>query len=343
MNVKVLVEGGTPETSEGRQTLLSYINSNQYDEIVYDNSREHEVAWFREDDFIEKIYPALEKTKTFLICFLNGERNYDEFLETHPYVKIIRTPHHFFRHTYDDYNRKIQDIRNYSVDKFETNFIYLNGKPHPYRCHLMDLFQASNKMKNYKYTWCWTQKDMGKDPPVYIFHNWDEVNVHHEEGINKNTIIDQTKLDVDLKPFAQLISESQIDYFFLTEKTVKALLLKQPFLVYGSVGYHQKLKEMGFQLYDELFDYSFDSIEDSSIRGQLIIKEFEKISEVDTKEMYKILEPKVIHNLNKSIEIKDSYQDNKEIVDYIKERIEFFRNALVIGNMHCANLKKLIL
>lgn len=51
--------------------------------------------------------------------------------------------------------------------------------------------------------------------------------------------------------------------FFMTEKTIKALIAQKPFLSLCSPGYHTKyLKgELGIELYDEVFDYSFDNDE----------------------------------------------------------------------------------
>ena len=37
-------------------------------------------------------------------------------------------------------------------------------------------------------------------------------------------------------------------------------MFQKPFLVWGGQGIHAKLKDLGFELYDELFDYSFDLI-----------------------------------------------------------------------------------
>lgn len=342
MKVKVLIEGETPVTDSAIQLLNSYINSNEYDEIVYDNSREHEVAFLSRPENLELITNSLNSTNTKFVILLNGERNYDSLMEENPNIKIIRSANHFFRVVYKDYCKRLGDIQNYKVPLFETDILYLNGKPHPYRCHLMDYFQKSTLHQNTKYTWCWTQADMGWYPPAYTFVNWNEQNVHLEEGITRETILDQNKLDITMKPFSQLISESQIDYFFLTEKTAKALFLKQPFLVLGVVGFHKKLEEMGFQLYTELFDYSFDSITDLNLRCESIIKEFEKIKSINVYDMYKILEPKLIYNMNKSIEIMNSYEHNKEIIDYIKPRMEFFSEVLDGNVIHSSYMKNLL-
>lgn len=45
----------------------------------------------------------------------------------------------------------------------------------------------------------------------------------------------------------------------LTEKLLKPLLFKKPFICMASRGYHTILENQGFYLYDEIFDYSFDN------------------------------------------------------------------------------------
>ena len=58
----------------------------------------------------------------------------------------------------------------------------------------------------------------------------------------------------------ELVGESYTDKgCCLTEKVLKPLYYKKPFISMASKGYHTFLKNQGFYLYDELFDYSFDN------------------------------------------------------------------------------------
>ena len=64
-----------------------------------------------------------------------------------------------------------------------------------------------------------------------------------------------------LRGVIDIVTESRIDKdeFYLSEKTNKPLFAHKPFLVLGAQGYHKWLKEeRQIELYDELFDYSFD-------------------------------------------------------------------------------------
>jgi len=72
-----------------------------------------------------------------------------------------------------------------------------------------------------------------------------------------------------------LITESyhHDDVFFITEKTIQPIMNSHPFIVNGSTGFNQFLSDQGFALYDELFDYSFDSMPSMVNRADFIAKQ----------------------------------------------------------------------
>ena len=70
----------------------------------------------------------------------------------------------------------------------------------------------------------------------------------------------------------------------LTEKLLKPLLYKKPFICMASRGYHTFLENQGFYLYNELFDYSFDnSIFENRFKS--LIFQFKNILETPTEEL----------------------------------------------------------
>ena len=84
----------------------------------------------------------------------------------------------------------------------------------------------------------------------------------------------------------------------ITEKTYKALI-SQPFIIVGQYGHLKKLREWGFQTYPELFDESYDLIENPYSRLNLIIGEIERLCNMDKNELeeiYKSVLWKVAHN-----------------------------------------------
>jgi hypothetical protein len=76
-----------------------------------------------------------------------------------------------------------------------------------------------------------------------------------------------------IQSYIDLVTESMVyDCVMLTEKTFKPISLKKPFILLSARNSHLFLKKMGYQLYDELFDYSFDD-KNFSIRFKSIIKQ----------------------------------------------------------------------
>tara|TARA_B000000532_G_scaffold243948_1_gene241623 strand:+ start:1167 stop:2351 length:1185 start_codon:yes stop_codon:yes gene_type:complete len=83
---------------------------------------------------------------------------------------------------------------------------------------------------------------------------------------------------------ADLVTESFVgDSLSYTEKTWKPIALKKPFLLMSGKNAHKYLKVMGYELYDELFDYSFDD-KDFNTRFSSIIDQVKTLCKISTKE-----------------------------------------------------------
>ncbi len=79
-----------------------------------------------------------------------------------------------------------------------------------------------------------------------------------------------------------LVTESYVDESIaLTEKTFKPLALRKPFILLSARNSHLFLKKLGFQLYEELFDYSFDN-KSFDVRFKSIIKQIKSILSMPT-------------------------------------------------------------
>ena len=116
----------------------------------------------------------------------------------------------------------------------------------------------------------------------------------------------------------QLVAESENEIFFLSEKTAVPLLCNKPFLVVSSKDYHKNLQELGFLLYDELFDYSFDSIEHNYQRTEQLILQVKKFESYTNEQLL---------DLTNQIEYKLKY--NRDIaIKYIHEVMQQYRPYL---------------
>jgi hypothetical protein len=93
---------------------------------------------------------------------------------------------------------------------------------------------------------------------------------------------------------------------FISEKTYKNFLIGQPFISVGSLYHNQQLKNLGFKLYDEIFDYSYDSNRDTEERIVDMVKNLNQYKHTDLSKLYNQIKEITIFNKNKSIEIFDN-------------------------------------
>lgn len=69
-----------------------------------------------------------------------------------------------------------------------------------------------------------------------------------------------------------------------TEKTLKAIAMKSPFLIAGNYQVLKQLRKEGFRTYHPMIDESYDLEEDRSRRIKLIVKETEKLCRMNSKQ-----------------------------------------------------------
>lgn len=111
----------------------------------------------------------------------------------------------------------------------------------------------------------------------------------------------------DLSPlisssFINVVSETAPESYvpFPTEKFLFPILNKRLWVAYAPPGYHKFLSDvLGFRLYDDFFDYSFDKIKDPEHRLISMLDEIEpysKLSKNAWHSIYKALKPAIEHN-----------------------------------------------
>lgn len=100
-----------------------------------------------------------------------------------------------------------------------------------------------------------------------------------------------------------VVVETSCDYpLFITEKTFKPIMYGHPFIVYGSRGVLNVLKEKGFDTFFELFDESYDTEEDNLKRAKLIIEQIKKFKfDSDKKD---IVDKKIYNNQRRFFNIE---------------------------------------
>jgi hypothetical protein len=188
--------------------------------------------------------------------------------------------------------------------------ICLNNKPHTHRCLLMDLFAKYNLIDNQAISWIITTDKYTTEPIEFYYWKEQKLRLHDtfDEVPDGFKIIPQEYKT----SFVQVINESNMDNYFITEKTVMPLLLQKPFIVINKKNYNSWLKELGFELYDEIFDYSFDSIENDKDRFEMGVKEIYKLNLLSRKEQfdrYISVKNKLLLNKQRALELGNYYPE----------------------------------
>jgi hypothetical protein len=215
--------------------------------------------------------------------------------------------------------------------EFKYPFITLNNRSHIHRCAFIDELAKQNLVDRGIVTW--------------IKHLNENANYPYQHFDNQIRTLDddfQTQLNSFIIPkefhesFFHVITEATCVTPFLTEKTAIPLLLKKPFMIIGSQYYNKKLIELGFKIYDELVDYSYDNVEDLHERTRLFVNNVHKIVDCNSTEMYKTLLPKIEHNYNRALEI---IKDTTFVPNIIKDRVNSGANDLQVDHRYTSFLK----
>lgn len=133
--------------------------------------------------------------------------------------------------------------------------------------------------------------------------DWDYVN-------NKNDVYSNTTYttkDHYTKTLFNVVTETSFenDSLNLTEKAYKPLANCHPFLILGDVFANKKILDYGFQIYDDLIDYSFDTIQDNVDRFVACTNEIKRIHSLGEEyimEWYKKNVNKIEYNKNLFLE-----------------------------------------
>lgn len=231
--------------------------------------------------------------------------------------EIIYWPTHYFSRTYHFLETLTNDTL--QVDNYKYHFVSMNYRPRKWRCLLMDLI-AKNKLQ-YVNAISWHDPKIDYDWKYWKPRLMQLSDTSFTQTRNYNVLPNEY-----YQSFAQLISETRIDALFVSEKTVTALFMEKPFLVASCSHFHEYLDTLGFLRYDEIFDYSFDTEEDTETRFSLLIDNFKNLSKVPFKDLPKLrekIQDKLRYNKQRAYDIVhdyDLYPDvAKELINMYKQ------------------------
>jgi hypothetical protein len=231
-------------------------------------------------------------------------------------------------------------IRPYGHNNTITkHFTSLNGRAHPWRCMFADHMYKYDLYKNGYVSWHnaenWNYDDM------YQFKWWTPENINFDKVWIENTTgikdIYNPPMDQFRDSLFSVISESTMECIFVTEKTYVPIYHKRPFLIFGAPGIHKYLKSLGFKLFEEIIDYSFDSIDDDEERCDALMQQLLKISRNNIQKTKRMLQPKIEYNFLNMLRLvsnsKNVSRDVRRILKHSDQDVlESYKDILNIGS-----------
>jgi hypothetical protein len=186
-------------------------------------------------------------------------------------------------------------------------FISMMSLPREHRCFLMDNIIKNNFQNISALSWHYENTDYNWEywkPKKILLSDRLFSQVYQENQTNKEFTPAIHNLPIEFfQSLFSLVSESSIDKIFITEKTAIPLLMGQPFIVQGAPGFHSYLRDLGFELYTELFDYSFDRNIDYIKRTEFILENINYLKKKDWNLLYSSVYEKTLRNRNRAIAI----------------------------------------
>lgn len=259
------------------------------------------------------------------------------------YVQVIRWPLYWLSETLvrmgwynnDNYNKELgNNFSKIDSKNFSQTFICMNKRPKRHRFITMDMLAKYGLIENNAVTW--REEYIQKD---YKLQYWNQKQIFLDQTDTSQLFI-QEKLPKEYATSClQLVTETEDDIFFLTEKTAVPLLFGKPFLVSTSKDYHKILAEFGFQLYTEIFDYSFDSVENHVERIDKLVQNFYRYKHYNSdqlSDLYNKVKDKVLYN--RSLAFKYACDINSFPAVYNKTA-QFSEGNISVINPHNVNIR----
>ena len=315
-------------TSNDRYYIVDYIHANKYSNLwahhtggmvgcIVDDIKEKnpdKILIFSGSEMdIDLIYGDLY----YLLAdwCVNNNKKIHVFVPAMPYN--VQVPNHVEIHigvqTYDfnnfdtiiDHYRPIkpnEESDDINLGQVVSNpsllFTCYNNRPCNYRSYLIDQLAKHYLLYNSITTYKWGTETL--HPDSWLYYDGDPKLVD-EENIKYKHVLPRKYLLGAI----DVVTESRIGdlEFYMSEKTTKPLIALKPFLVLGAPGYHKWLRDhKGIQLYEELFDYSFDDELNYKKRAKGIVENIIRLTEIyKTPDDYKTLIETIKHKAKRNL------------------------------------------
>ena len=243
-------------------------------------------------DYIENIpgHYSSEEAKSY---YNNFELNFwtlDYNAERAANSKMFKSDPWLLFHVYNESNKF---LCNFSSEP-DKKFICLTFHNKPHRTQVLNYIKDNNLN-------CYVSENA---------KGLTEIPEHYPNGYYKN----RYDYGVPKEYFCssiEIVTESYVQFSsHFSEKSYKPLFYKKPFISIAGPYYYTTLKEYGFELYDELFNYKFDTNEDVKERIIDILNQLSTINGLPLSDLNNIvnnMKDKIEHNYNNLFKLRSKF------------------------------------
>ena len=229
-------------------------------------------TWLHENDIAKKIEAA---DPDFIICHNFVDPAVPKIFSTieqsgRPYLILGNSDQcrldfwaivcDLYFQNYEEYHVPIMDAA--------RKFICLNRKPHPHRVSLVNELLAAGLQEQ-----GFVSLGLPGDRAIVLNETFDGAQGIHDEygqlGADETWVSHKIRNDIfslgDMNIWQNsllcLVTETEFSNrypknFFASEKTFKPILGMRPFFIYGQAPLREHLKQQGFDVFDDVFDYA---------------------------------------------------------------------------------------
>lgn len=101
--------------------------------------------------------------------------------------------------------------------------------------------------------------------------------------------------------------------YFITEKTIKPIIMKTPFVILSTRGYLKFLKSLGFKTFNTLINEDYDDAEDLEERVKLLVNTVKEIINYGTAKFVRDAEEICLYNYNHLCYLKGMHKVNQAL------------------------------
>jgi hypothetical protein len=282
-----------------------------------------------DDDFKLLEKTCIENNVQFYVLLGGMEHAY---YVSHRYPKqnfnILRWPTYCLHDVY-------YSLTHHNYDHIETlnagtNFEYLydlyNNIPHYHRCVLIDEFAKYDLIKDGIISW----NQIDPKYSNYEFKHWEpKLVILDDDFMLDDKRNEYTKNLLKNSGFCSIVTESTTNHIDYTEKTYRTIMLEKPYIGLGKAKHNKWFTKLGFELYDEIFDYSLDHSPVLERRVESIVNSVKRLRDKDIHELYNLVQPKIKRNKKRAMDLikKDEFIPRK-LVEFYNNHIDVFHDAV---------------